>query len=175
MISDGPHIQHADNAFAKAFYILRDAVKEKQKEISRTLVPQVKDRLGDGYNMAMELKGKGCVKGQKDSLRNFVSKHKDDIFNRSVDDILQTGLGDLATALREKVRRPFENLAQKIEVDLAVCWDHDRDEDKEGLADRLKAANVVAEVMKRSTVWLETVAELDEEQVVQRLLDVSLT
>ncbi|KAK1224423.1 hypothetical protein PQX77_012719 [Marasmius sp. AFHP31] len=167
-------LEHADNAFAQAFYILQNAVKEKQKEISRSLVPQVKDQLGDGYSMAMEMKGKGCVKRQKECLHIYVSDHKDDIFNQSVDCILQTGLGDLAAAVRGKVRHPFENLAQKIEVDLAVCWDHDRDEDKEGLAVRLKAANVVAEVMKRSTLWLDAVAELDEEFVVQKLLDVSL-
>ncbi|KAJ8086527.1 hypothetical protein PM082_005350 [Marasmius tenuissimus] len=127
-------LEHAKNAFVQAFYILQDAVKEKQKEISRSLVPQVNDRLGDGYNTAMEIKGKGCVKRQKFATHSRIS-HK-----------------------RGRSR-----------------WDHDRDEDKEGLAVKLKATNVVAEVMKRSTVWLETVAELDEEQVVQRLLDVSLT
>ncbi|KAL0573916.1 hypothetical protein V5O48_008036 [Marasmius crinis-equi] len=170
----GACIEDAKYTFADAFDIFRRAVKEEKKEMSRSILPRVKLQLEPGYTSASSIKGKGCVKKQEQLLHDFVSEHKDSIFEDSSKAIVETGLTGLAKAISTKVCEPFEKLAKKIEVDLSVSWDHTGTEDEDELAARVNAALVVGSILKQTELWLEAEANIDEEkEIEERLLDVA--
>lgn len=57
--------EEAHVAVQKTVGVVRDTLQVQQKEVSRSLVPHVQQSLVDGYNRAMEERGKGSVARQK--------------------------------------------------------------------------------------------------------------
>ncbi|KAJ7937120.1 hypothetical protein B0H13DRAFT_2226534 [Mycena leptocephala] len=104
-----------------------DKTVETQKEVSRSLAPHVQSQLLDGYTTAMEERGRGSVARQKDVFRTYVSDCKDDIFEDGADVILDR-LTDAADAIGKTLTAALDNLAQKIEVNMAVLWEGVRDD-----------------------------------------------
>jgi hypothetical protein len=63
--------QEVQNALQKTIEIVRATMQEEQKEISRCLAPEVRDSLREGYDRALEERGRGSVARQKVALRCF--------------------------------------------------------------------------------------------------------
>lgn len=61
-------LDEAKVALKKTLEIVRDTINTEQKEVSRCLAPHVQDQLVDGYDRAMEERGKGSVARQKVKL-----------------------------------------------------------------------------------------------------------
>lgn len=58
-------LDEAKVALRKTLDIVRDTINTEQKEVSRCLAPHVQNQLVDGYDRAMEERGKGSVARQK--------------------------------------------------------------------------------------------------------------
>jgi hypothetical protein len=63
--------QEVQNALQKTIEIVRATMQEEQKEISRCLAPEVQNSLREGYERALEERGRGSVARQKVGLRCF--------------------------------------------------------------------------------------------------------
>jgi hypothetical protein len=71
-------LDEAKLTMQKTIEVVRDSLTSEQKEISRCLAPHVQNQLVDGYDRAMEERGKGSVARQKVWLwysipRNFIN------------------------------------------------------------------------------------------------------
>ncbi|KAJ7667949.1 hypothetical protein DFH06DRAFT_1280748 [Mycena polygramma] len=138
----GAAIESARVALDRTVQTVKETLTSEQKEVSRSLAPHVQGQLMDGYLTAMEERGKGSVARQKACFRSFVADCKDDIFEDGADVILEK-LDDAADAIGNTLTAALQDLAEKIEVNLAVLWEGRGDGDPAQVTAR---AEVVAEV-----------------------------
>ncbi|KAJ6539274.1 hypothetical protein B0H19DRAFT_1178148 [Mycena capillaripes] len=120
-------LESARVALDQTVQTVKETLNTEQKEVSRSLAPHVRSQLLDGYDAAMEERGKGSVKRQKESFHSYISGCKDDIFGGGADLIIDR-LDDAAEAIGQTLTVALENLAQKVEVNLAVLWEGVRDD-----------------------------------------------
>ena len=60
-----PCLDEARLALQNAIEIVKETLNTKQKDISRLLAPHIQNELVDGYDEAMEERGRGSVARQK--------------------------------------------------------------------------------------------------------------
>ncbi|KAJ7129761.1 hypothetical protein C8R44DRAFT_777600 [Mycena epipterygia] len=120
-------LNEARVALDKTVDTVKQTLNNEQKEVSRSLAPHVQGQLLDGYQSAMAEKGKGSVARQKACFHDYVSDYKDEIFDDGAEVILERLTG-AADAIGKALELDMENLAQKIEVNLAVLWEGVRDD-----------------------------------------------
>ena len=58
-------MEEARVALRKTLDVVSETMNNEQKEVSRCLAPHVQDQLRDGYNRAMDERGRGSVARQK--------------------------------------------------------------------------------------------------------------
>ncbi|KZT43419.1 hypothetical protein SISSUDRAFT_693111 [Sistotremastrum suecicum HHB10207 ss-3] len=112
---------------------VKNKMSNEQKEVSRCLSPHVQDQLGDGYDLAMEERGKGSVARQKLVFRNFVDRNRGDIFTDGAD-LLLGRLDVAAEAVGETLDQSLAELANKVEICMSVLWEIPKDDVQEHLA-----------------------------------------
>ncbi|KAJ7700013.1 hypothetical protein B0H17DRAFT_274436 [Mycena rosella] len=134
-------LNEARVALDKTVETVKETLNNEQKEVSRSLAPHVQGQLLDGYEAAMEERGKGSVARQKASFRSYISDCKDDIFEDSVD-VIMARLTDAAEAIGKTLNVAMDELAQKVEVNLAVLWEGVQDDPTQAKA----RSEVVTEV-----------------------------
>lgn len=67
-------LAEAEVALKQAVAVVRETLRAEQKEVSRCLAPHVQNNLVEGYELAMDERGKGSVARQKVGVFNsFVS------------------------------------------------------------------------------------------------------
>ncbi|KAK7061658.1 nuclear GTPase SLIP-GC [Favolaschia claudopus] len=120
-------MESAQVALDKSIETVKETLNNEQKEVSRSLAPHVQSQLLDGYESAMEERGKGSVARQKAVFHRFVVDVKDEIFENGAD-VIMDRLTGAADAVGKSLTASFDNLAQKIEVNLAVLWEDVRDD-----------------------------------------------
>ncbi|KAJ6599136.1 hypothetical protein DFH09DRAFT_1130225 [Mycena vulgaris] len=120
-------LNEARVALDKTVETVKETLTNEQKEVSRSLAPHVQGQLLDGYQEAMAETGKGSVARQKASFKSYISDCKDDIFEDGADVIMER-LTSAAEAIGKALKVAMENLAQKVEVNLAVLWEGVRDD-----------------------------------------------
>ncbi|KAJ7744514.1 hypothetical protein DFH07DRAFT_25631 [Mycena maculata] len=140
-------LEEARVTLDKTVETVKETLNTEQKEVSRSLAPHVQGQLLDGYTEAMEHRGKGSVARQKASFHDYITDVKDDIFDGGADVIMER-LTDAAEAIGKALDVAMDNLAQKIEVNLAVLWEGVREDP--------------AQVMVRSEVVTEVNQIIDQ-------------
>ncbi|EAU84723.2 hypothetical protein CC1G_00242 [Coprinopsis cinerea okayama7 len=146
-------LEEAKAALQKTMTTIRETMNTEQKETSRLLSPHVQEQLRDGYDEAMTFTGKGSVARQKAYFRSFLDEIKDDIFDDGAG-VLMDRLDQGAAAIGEALDEALGNLAQKIEVNLAVLWEGVRDDPAQVRA-RQHVVDVVSEVQTQVEMWLQ--------------------
>lgn len=64
-------LEEARVALQKTIDVVKDTINTQQKEVSRCLAPHVQNQLFDGYETAMQERGRGSVARQKVSSYHF--------------------------------------------------------------------------------------------------------
>ncbi|TFY80874.1 hypothetical protein EWM64_g3143, partial [Hericium alpestre] len=130
---------------------VRETMTSQQKEVSRCLTPSVQGQLRVAYDRAMEERGTGSVARQKAYFHNFIDENRDRIFNGGASAIMDR-LNKAADAVGEAVKGPLRDLAEKIEVSIAVLWEGVRDDP---VQNRMRANVVVTvnEVIRQVNLW----------------------
>ncbi|KAK0486897.1 hypothetical protein EDD18DRAFT_1192269 [Armillaria luteobubalina] len=136
-------LEEAKVALQKSMDVVSESMANEQKEISRCLAPHIQDELTPGYDRAMEERGAGSVARQKASFHGFISEAKEDLFEDGADVIMER-LADAASAVGDGLALSLGELAQKIEVNLAVLWEGAGDDPQQVYARRA----IVAEMEK---------------------------
>lgn len=161
-------LESARVALDQTVQTVKETLNTEQKEVSRSLAPHVRNQLLDGYDAAMDERGKGSVKRQKDSFHSYISNCKDDIFEDGADVILGR-LDDAAEAIGQTLSVALENLAQKarctsficcwhvlifaqVEVNLAVLWEGVRDDPAQVKA-RSEVVTEVDEILSQLSLF----------------------
>ncbi|KAI0069058.1 hypothetical protein BV25DRAFT_1817993 [Artomyces pyxidatus] len=144
-------IEEARVALRKIVDVVRETMNAEQKEVSRCIAPHVQNQLLDGYEAAMEERGLGSVARQKASFHNFIDKNRNDIFEGGADTIMER-LGKAAEAVGAALIARLEQLAEKIEVSVAVLWEGVRD-DPAQLKARAEVVTTVNEVVRQIAFW----------------------
>ncbi|KIK65342.1 hypothetical protein GYMLUDRAFT_70455 [Collybiopsis luxurians FD-317 M1] len=139
-------------ALKQAVAVVRDTVNTEQKEVSRSLAPHVQNNLIDGYNLAMDERGKGSVARQKLVFRTFLSERKDNVFDEGAD-VLMGRLDSLCSSVGQALLVAFKELAKKIEVNLAVLWEKGYDDPQEATG-RKEMLEAVTEILLQVQLWL---------------------
>ncbi|KAJ7179183.1 hypothetical protein C8R46DRAFT_1072781 [Mycena filopes] len=138
-------LESARVALDKTIETVKETLSGEQKEISRSLAPHVQEQLLDGYETAMEERGAGSVARQKAVFHSFIKDRKDEIFEDSAD-VIMDRLTGAADAIGKTLTVSLDDLAQKIEVNLAVLWEGVRDDPGQVQA-RTKTVTQVNEVL----------------------------
>lgn len=100
-------------AMEKITGLVHEALQSNQREISRSLVPHVQSSLTDGYESAMEERGRGSVARQKASFHDYVSLHKDHIFTGGAETVMSK-LNAVAEAVGVVLQEKLLELAEKV-------------------------------------------------------------
>lgn len=106
-------LEEAGVALKKTLELVRVTMNTEQKEVSRCLAPHVQNQLVDGYDRAMEERGKGSVARQKAVFHQYVVDQKDDVFEDGADVILDR-LASAADAIGVALENALVNLAEKV-------------------------------------------------------------
>ncbi|GJE84682.1 nuclear GTPase SLIP-GC [Phanerochaete sordida] len=150
-------LEEAKVALHKTIDSVRETINDEQKEISRCLAPHVQDQLVDGYDEAMLERGRGSVARQKIVFHNYVSKIKDEIFDGAADVILAR-LAKAAESVGKVLDNALGDLAEKIEVSVAVLWEGTRDDPAQVKA-RAEVVECVTDILREIELW-QTAAQL---------------
>ncbi|KAK7470729.1 hypothetical protein VKT23_002151 [Stygiomarasmius scandens] len=163
-------LEEAKVAMQKSTELVRSALSEEQKDISRLLAPLVQHSLKDGYELALEQVGRGSVARQKTVFHHYVAERKDDIFDNGADTIL-TKLSGAAEAVGKVLHLHFFELAKKIEANLSVLWEHTQD-DPIQVTVRREAVDAITSVLRQVELWIQAAKDKREETAAaQALLD----
>ncbi|KAI0721894.1 Dynamin family-domain-containing protein [Cerioporus squamosus] len=144
-------LEEARVALRKTLDVVSEAMNTQQKEISRCLAPHVQGQLLDGYDRAMEERGRGSVARQKAAFRNFLESIKNEVFDGAAD-LIMDRLAGAATAVGEALDAALNDLAMKIEVSIAVLWEGVRD-DPEQVKTRAEVVETVSEILQQVELW----------------------
>ncbi|KAF5370055.1 hypothetical protein D9758_001123 [Tetrapyrgos nigripes] len=166
-------LEEAKVALKKSIELVRETLNSEQKEISRCLAPHVQNNLVDGYDLAMEERGKGSVARQKSVIKLYVNEKKDDMFDDGAD-VIMNRLGDAAKAVGNVLDSAFGDLAKKIEVNLSVLWEGTRDS-PEQVASRRSMLGAISSILTQVDLWTQAAKDKREElAAAQALLDVDM-
>ncbi|KAG1755777.1 hypothetical protein EDB19DRAFT_1956649 [Suillus lakei] len=143
--------EEARHALEQTMEVVKEALVKEQKEISRCLAPHVQNELTDGYNLALEERGRGSVARQKAVFHNYIDGHKHDVFDGGAD-VLMGRLSTAAETIGKALNESLRELAEKIEVSLAVLWEGTRDVPDQIRA-RLQIIQSVSELLDQLTMW----------------------
>ncbi|KAH7922469.1 hypothetical protein BV22DRAFT_1106623 [Leucogyrophana mollusca] len=146
-------LDEARVALKKTVEVIRETLNTEQKEVSRCLAPHVQDELGEGYNRAMEERGRGSVARQKTVFHNYVDRNKHDIFDGGAE-VLMGRLSSAAENIGKALEGSLQALAEKIEVSLAVLWEGTRD-DPNQVRVRQETVNSVSEMQQQMQLWTQ--------------------
>ncbi|KAJ3773109.1 hypothetical protein FB446DRAFT_18931 [Lentinula raphanica] len=141
----------ADVVLKQVVAVVRETISTQQKDISRCLAPHVQNNLIDGYELAMEERGRGSVARQKLVFRTFLSERKDDLFDEGADVIMQ-GLSALCSSVGDALKVAFKELAKKVEVNLAILWEDVQDDPREA-ENRREMVQTITEILAQGQMW----------------------
>jgi len=147
----------------KTLEVVRETMQAEQKETSRCLAPHIQEQLVEGYDRAMEERGTGSVARQKACFHNFIDSCKDEVFDDGAD-VLMERLTKAADSIAEALGDSFQELAEKIEVSIAVLWEGARDDPKQVRA-RMEVLDVVATILGQVRIWTEAQKLHREKQI----------
>lgn len=150
-------LDEATVALRKTIDVVRDTINTEQKEISRCLAPHVQNQLIDGYDAAMMERGPGSVARQKALFHDYVEDVKDQMFDGAADVIL-TRLAKAAESVGQVLSDALQELAEKIEVSVAVLWEGPRDDPAQVKA-RAEVIASVSDILREIDLWQQA-AEL---------------
>ncbi|KAI0079668.1 hypothetical protein K474DRAFT_1683062 [Panus rudis PR-1116 ss-1] len=153
-------LEEAKVALRKTIDLVRDTINTEQKEISRCLSPHVQNQLVEGYDRAMEERGKGSVARQKALFHNYVDDLKEEIFEGAAD-VIMTRLTKAAEAVGDALEEALAELAEKVEVSVAVLWEGTRDNPAQVRA-REEVIDTMNEIIKQVTLWQEAAQKKKE-------------
>jgi hypothetical protein len=162
--------EEAKVALKKTLELVRQAMNNEQKEVSRCLAPHVQDQLVEGYDRAMEERGTGSVARQKAVFHTFIDDCKDDVFEDGADVIMER-LSKAAEAIGAALDAALAELAEKvnwmpcrrcetdeylcqIEVNLSVLWEGLRDHPAQVRA-RKETVEEVTQILAQVNFWTE--------------------
>ncbi|KAG2077497.1 hypothetical protein BDR04DRAFT_1196025 [Suillus decipiens] len=143
--------EEARQALGQTMEVVKEALAKEQKEISRCLAPHVQNELTEGYNLALEERGTGSVARQKAVFRNYIDGHKHDVFDGGAE-ILMGRLSTAAETIGKALNESLRQLAEKIEVSLAVLWEDTRDVPDQVHA-RLQLIQSVSKLLEQLVMW----------------------
>ncbi|TFK28807.1 hypothetical protein FA15DRAFT_753191 [Coprinopsis marcescibilis] len=155
-------MEEAQVALQGVMAAVRESMNTEQKETSRILSPHVQARLKTSYDEAMDFVGTGSVARQKDFFRNEIEENKSDIFEGGADALLSR-LDSAAGSIGEALDNSLGDLAQKIEVNLAVLWEDVRD-DPSQLEARTQLLDIATDVQDQVKLWLQAAAAKKAEE-----------
>ncbi|TFK83640.1 hypothetical protein K466DRAFT_528541 [Polyporus arcularius HHB13444] len=144
-------LEEARGALRKTLDVVSEAMNTQQKEISRCLAPHVQGQLVDGYDRAMEERGRGSVARQKAVFHDHIDSLKDEIFTGAAE-LIMDRLAGAATAVGDALDDALSDLAMKIEVSIAVLWEGVRD-DPEQVKTRAEVVEIVTEILQQVELW----------------------
>ncbi|KAI0829426.1 hypothetical protein BC628DRAFT_1501297 [Trametes gibbosa] len=124
------------------------AMDEARVALKKTL--EIK-QLVDGYNRAMDERGRGSVARQKTVFHDYVVRIKDEVFTGAADVILGR-LSQAAEAVDDALEDALQELARKIEVNMAVLWEGPRDDPKQAQA-HAEVVDTVKEILQQVEMW----------------------
>ncbi|EMD41072.1 hypothetical protein CERSUDRAFT_63001 [Gelatoporia subvermispora B] len=146
-------VEEARVALKKTLELVQDTRNTEQKEVSRCLAPHVQTRLVDGYNRAMDERGKGSVARQKMVFHDHVENIKDEVFEDAAD-VLMSRLKNSAEAVGKTLENVLTDLAVKMEVALGVLWEGPRD-DPAQVKIRAHVVVIMQEIVGQINLWLQ--------------------
>ncbi|PIL36747.1 hypothetical protein GSI_00436 [Ganoderma sinense ZZ0214-1] len=144
-------MEEARIALGKTLDVVNQTMTTEQKEVSRCLAPHICDQLIEGYDRAMEERGRGSVARQKAVFHDFIAKSKDYIFTDAAD-VIMTRLSKAAEAVGAALNDALKELAKKIEVSIAVLWEGVRDDPAQVRA-RADVVETVCEILQQVEFW----------------------
>lgn len=112
-------LTEAQLTLQNAIVAVKTAMDSEQKEISRCLAPHIQSQLQETYLNAMEERGKGSVKRQRDYVCQCMEEKKSTMLNTG-SDLLLGRLGEAVKAMGAALENTLEELAQKVACSLPV-------------------------------------------------------
>ncbi|KAG2369878.1 hypothetical protein BDR07DRAFT_1526349 [Suillus spraguei] len=143
--------EEARHALGQTMEVVKEALAKEQKEISRCLAPHVQNELTEGYNLALQERGTGSVARQKAVFRNYINGHKHDVFDGGAE-VLMGRLSTAAETIGKALNESLRQLAEKIEVSLAVLWEDTRDVPDQ-VRTRLQLIQSVSKLLEQLVMW----------------------
>ncbi|KAG2348817.1 hypothetical protein BDR05DRAFT_873352 [Suillus weaverae] len=143
--------EEARHALGQTMEVVKEALGKEQKEISRCLAPHVQNELTNGYNLALEERGTGSVARQKAVFHNYVDGHKHDVFDGGAE-VLMGRLSTAAETIGKALNESLREVAEKIEVSLAVLWEGTQDAPGQVRA-RSQIIQSVSELLDQLIMW----------------------
>ncbi|KAJ4484292.1 hypothetical protein C8J55DRAFT_605104 [Lentinula edodes] len=127
-------------------------VNEKQKNLSRAVVHQMKKLLMNTYDEAAKISGKGCAQKQKSIMHQFIEEESETVF-KELAEFLINGFENISRSVGDHIKADCSHLAQKVEFTVAELWKPDHKalplQVRAGLSDVERVADGITQMLAR--------------------------
>jgi hypothetical protein len=112
----------AETKITTKIHSLKAAVQSQQKELSRSIVPIIKETMIPAYNVACEERGTGSHLRRKAVIESKVEENQKAMFANSIQPVLKT-FGPVMKDVEKELTRCLESLIEDLRVNYAVMWE----------------------------------------------------
>ncbi|KIK56061.1 hypothetical protein GYMLUDRAFT_823303 [Collybiopsis luxurians FD-317 M1] len=141
--------------------VLNQHLNDQQKRISRELSPYLYDRLKPAYDNASKERGAGSVERRKLTLRGFLSREKEMIFDGAVN-VLMDSLYQIAEEVKEKLLANLLKISRKAELSLSPLWDPQAPANQAVTIQTLRR-EILEEIAKKSLIQIDALVNVKKE------------
>jgi hypothetical protein len=148
--------------------VIRNEIAEKQRDISRTIVPAVQEKMRPAYNVAAARCGTGVYEMMKGDIGSHIEKNRYYMFKEASQLLIQ-GLADLNQGAIQQVNQMHLDLTQELTLLNQAFWEQPPNADKTLRHNVLVASRQLNTHITRAIQDISH-SELYEEQKRQQLI-----
>jgi hypothetical protein len=116
-----------NTALKNSFQEMRGIATEAQRELSRSLLPEIQERMKGGYSSAMSVeRGPGVFNRMKDAMTHNAQGAVVSMFDESMRNVLSS-ISDLINRLSSLISATSSIISKSLETVFSICWDSQSD------------------------------------------------
>jgi hypothetical protein len=114
---------NCENAVRTNFSAMRDTATENQRELSRSLLPQVQQSMRTSYNETISVSGgTGKFSRMKDSMQSNSRVAINKVFSECMDDLLK-GIDQMVQAFSTRINLVKETISKSLSGVYSILWE----------------------------------------------------
>ena len=119
---EGPQSRSIESKLTDAAVAAKRAMTDRQRELSRTVVPSIQATMVPGYDAGTAERGAGSHRRRIDVIESHIDRHKHTMFTKSVLVTMQ-GLPEMQSTVVEQLQQAAQGGKSAQRVAFSSLWD----------------------------------------------------
>jgi hypothetical protein len=119
---EGPQSRGIEAKLTDAATAAKRSITDRQRELSRSVVPLIQNTMGPGYNAGNACSGTGSHRARVEIVENHIDRNKRSMFTKSVGVTLE-GLPGMQSAVIQQLMQAAQSGKSTQRVAFSSLWD----------------------------------------------------